>query len=108
MIFQLTTKSGTVIYLKDEEAVKNLLAAANQGKRLVLTEYGVVDISSIDSIVPAQKKMDQIDTLRRMTTIDNEGNQKPQYTKDQAVREALGPAPLASLIQGHKQLNQPR
>lgn len=49
--YKVITKSGQKIPLESKEALDALVAAANSGARLVVTKHGVIDTSSIDSIV---------------------------------------------------------
>jgi hypothetical protein len=59
-IYKLTTKSGTVIPIEGREALDALMEGVNKGARLVMTKYGVVDSSSIDSIVLHTELMREI------------------------------------------------
>lgn len=59
-IYKLITKSGTIIPIEGREALDALMDGINGGARLVMTKHGVVDASSIDSIVLHTKLMTEI------------------------------------------------
>ena len=60
MIFTIKMMSGADVPLENEEEVKRFLEEANAGKKLILTKYGIVNVASVDSIVPDKKKMEAV------------------------------------------------
>lgn len=86
MIFLIKMMSGEEISLENEEAVRELLSQANAGKKLILTKYGVVNVSSIDSIVPHKEKMAGVREILKLGR-----------TKEEAEKEVLGVSPFAEM-----------
>lgn len=98
MIYKLKTKGGQEIPLRDAEAVRKILEAANGGKvRLLVTEYGIVDVSSIDSITP-HKDMNR--AIAEMNGYGNTGGTafELKIRQDEAIARMLGESPLAEII----------
>jgi antitoxin (DNA-binding transcriptional repressor) of toxin-antitoxin stability system len=90
MIHKLKTKSGTEIPIRDDEALARLLAEANAGNRLVITAHGIVDVSSIDSIVPHHELNSAVADKLRLQRMLEDGSQERQFTPEQARDEVLG------------------
>jgi hypothetical protein len=59
-IYCIRMMSGQKIPLESREELDALMAAANGGARLVMTKYGVVNLSSIDSITLHKELMDEV------------------------------------------------
>ena len=66
MIYKVKTMGGEKIPLESENAMIDLLNQANSGKKLVFTKYGVVNVSSIDSITPYKEKMTELGELLKI------------------------------------------
>lgn len=87
--------SGQEIPLENEEAVINLLSQANSGKKLILIKYGVINVSSIDSITPHKEKMEEVRNALLLG-----------QSREKAELESLGPSPFAKLlVDGMKMLS---
>jgi hypothetical protein len=79
-IYKIVMMSGEEIPLESREALDNLISEANKGTKLVMTKYGVVNLSSIDSIVLHKELMRE--AYEQM---------KVGIKEDEAIQEALGP-----------------
>ena len=97
MIFKVVMMSGQEVMLENEEAVQALLREANEGKKLVLTKHGVINIASIDSIVPHKEKLDSMRDYLRLGK-----------SKEEALREVLEPSPFAKLLGPKMSMLSPR
>jgi len=96
MIFKIVQKSKNEIPVANEEDLMKLLSEANAGKKLVLTKYGVIDVSSIDCIIPHKGKMQEV-------------GESIRYGKklEEAEAEALGPSPFAKMLAGGMTMLKP-
>lgn len=97
MIYKINMMSGQGIILESEEELTKLLHEANEGKKLVLTKHGVVNIASIDSIVEHKEVLDSIRELVRYGK-----------TPEQARIESLPPSPFAKLLGEKMTMLSPR
>lgn len=79
--------SGQEVLLEDDEAVRDLLREANEGKKLILTKHGIVNVSSIDSITPHKEKLAEMGDLLRLGK-----------TKDEAMDYLCPVSPFAKLL----------
>ena len=95
MIYKIVMMSGQEIAIESEEALQRFLTEANAGKRLILTRYGVVNVSSIDSIVPNHERMERYHDLLRDGYLEIEQGQTRQ---DAALERTLGPSPFAQFL----------
>ncbi len=93
MIYKLTIMGGEDIVLENEEAVMKLLTEANQGGKLVLTKYGIVNVASISSIVKHKEKWEDIGEAMRYGK-----------TLAQAEKDVLGDSPFAELLATEKKM----
>jgi hypothetical protein len=59
-IYKIVMMSGQEIPLESREALDRFMEAANSGAKLIMTKYGIVNTSSIDSIVPHKELMGEI------------------------------------------------
>ena len=89
--------SGQEIPLENEEALTQLLSEANAGKKLILTKYGVINVSSIDSITPHKEKLEEVRDMLQFGT-----------DRAKAEAEALGPSPFAKLLAGKMTMLSPQ
>lgn len=96
MIYKAIMMSKKEIVIGDAEDLKKFLDAANGGARLVLTKFGVINPSSIDSIVVAKDKMEDVRFLLL----------QGKYTERTATEKVLGFSPFSALIEKYKQLQQ--
>ena len=81
-IYKVKQMSGVEVVLVGREALDALMDAANKGARLVMTKYGVINPSSIDSITLHRDLMGSVaDQMRYGKTLD------------QATAEVLGSLP---------------
>lgn len=97
MIYKIKMMSGQEIILESEEELSKLLHEANEGKKLVLTKHGVVNVASIDSIT---KHKEILDSIRQ--------NIEYGKTPEQARTEALPPSPFAKLLGKNMEMLNPR
>ena len=81
-IYKVKQMSGIEVVLVGREALDALMDAANKGARLIMTKYGVINPSSIDSITPHKELMSSIGEAMRYGK-----------TLDQASAEVLGNLP---------------
>lgn len=88
MIYRIKMMSGKDIQIDGEEALRLLLTEANKGKKLILTKYGVVNASSIDSITEDKGAMDEI---RHEMKLSGKSEQ-------QAKESVMPPSPFAKLL----------
>jgi hypothetical protein len=102
MIYKLTTKSGQKIPIENADELKRFIAEANAGKRIVVLRHGIVDVSSMDSIVPYHDLNQQVG--EKMLSRRYTGDLEPQYTTAEAERNVLGEPPFADLAQERKAL----
>lgn len=86
-IFKIKTMGGQEIVIEDEQALQQFLSEANTGKKLIITKYGIVNVSSIDSIIIHKEKMMEITEALRLNK-----------SKEQALSESLGPSPFVKLL----------
>lgn len=91
------------IPIESEEALLKFLDRANKGDRLVLTKHGVINPSSVDSIVPDRARMGEVQGLLQYQE-ERGGKMLPKYTRETAERAVLGEGALARLIDGKKKL----
>lgn len=97
MIYKIITMGGQAVRLRSEEALAKFLAEANAGKKLVLTEFGVVNVASIDSIVPDNDANNRVHEMLGYREV-RDGKQVPQYTLKQAEDNVAGTSPFAKLL----------
>lgn len=83
MIYKIKMMSGQEIPLESEEALQGFLVEANSGKKLIVTKYGIVNMSSIDSVTPDKGK-----------------NEDLYYAikRGDGIEDVLGPSPFAKLL----------
>ena len=77
---------GQEIPLESKEEIENLLSQVEMGKKLILTKYGIVNVSSIDSVVIDKGKSDGVTELRGIGR-----------SEEEARKEILGPSPFAEI-----------
>jgi len=82
---------GAEVMIANEEDLEIFLQEANTGKKLILTKYGVVNVASIDSILPHKEKMAEVKELLKA------GIEKDQK---EAERGLIEPSPFAKLLSG--------
>lgn len=80
-----------------EDGLTRFLREANSGKKIVVTEYGIVNVSSVDSIVRHKEKMREVVELIRIGR-----------NKKDAVSEVMGPSPFAKLLSDKMPLLSPK
>jgi hypothetical protein len=87
MIYKIKMMSGTEIPIDGEEALMEILNKANSGAKLILTKYGVINVQSIDSIVPYKEKLEEVMELLRLGK-----------NIDDAKKYVLGESPFSRLL----------
>ena len=88
-IYKIRTMGGQEIPLESKEEIENLLSQVEMGKKLILTKYGIVNVSSIDSVVIDKEKSDGVTELRGIGR-----------SEEEARKEILGPSPFAEIKNG--------
>lgn len=98
MIYKIRTMGSMDIVIESDEDLIQFLTEANAGKKLIITKHGIVNVASIDSIT-AHDDMNRVlgEKLRYIEALPN-GNQKPQYTPEEALRDTVGSSPFAKLL----------
>lgn len=85
--------SGQEILLENDEAVRDLLREANEGKKLILTKHGIVNVASIDSITPHKEKLTELRELMHLGK-----------TREEAIKDILPVSSFAKLLSGKMQM----
>lgn len=101
MIFKLTMMSKQEILIESQQDLLKLLNEANKGSRLVLTKHGVVNVASIDSIVPWTSKNQDVAEMLRLKH-ESAGKLVPMYTPDTAFKMIVGESPFKAMLDERK------
>lgn len=88
MIYKIKTMGGAEIPAAGEE-LAGFLQQVNDGKKLIVLQHGIVNVSSIDSVEPFKEKMKYVSQY-----LDMGRNQ------EEAEKEVLGVSPFAKLLSG--------
>lgn len=91
MIFNIIMSNGPGVPIR-EEKLAAFLEQANAGRKLIVTEHGVVNTSFIVSIAPHKEKMEYIADRMRFG-----------LTKEEATRESLGASPFARILESPRE-----
>ena len=89
MIYKIKMMSGEGIVVESEEALQSFLNEANSGKKLILTKYGIVNVASVECVIPHKEKIEAINESMKYGT-----------PMEEAIKNELGTSPFARLLSG--------
>lgn len=91
MIYKIVLSNGPEVPIRDSK-VMDFLKEVDSGKKLILTEFGLVNSSFIVSIVEHKEKMKEL-------------NEQYKWNKKVTEDEILGSSPFSNLLaEGKKML----
>lgn len=97
MIYMVKMMSGQEILIDGEKDLAKLINEINQGMKLIVTKYGIINSASVDSIVPATETTKRIETEIRLG-----------YKEENVKEEVLGVSPFAKMLSDKMSMLSPQ